>query len=126
LPRAGRRATLSRVPPAAVPVLAMPTEVTLENLPDLQKQADALVGETARGLVVDLGKTMFMSSSGLGMLVKTGMKLRERGGSIALARPMPVIQRLLFAVGLDAVLPAFPTMAEATAHAERGAARPAS
>ena len=106
-------------------MMAFPSEVTLENLPQIQKEAEALIGDSGKGLVVDLAKTMFMSSSGLGLLVKTGMKLRERGGAIVLARPMPVIQRLLFAVGLDAVLPTYATLAEAMAHAERGSPPPA-
>ena len=115
------------MPSTAAPVLALPPEVTLENLPQIQKDVDALVGAGPggpRSLVVDLGRTMFMSSSGLGMLVKTGMRLKERGGAIVLARPLPVIQRLLFAVGLDSVLPTYPTLAEAAAHAERGAPPP--
>jgi anti-sigma B factor antagonist len=110
--------------PSPVPVLVTPPEITLENLPSLEKETVSLVGESGRGLAVDLGKTLFMSSSGLGMLVKTGKRLRERGGAIALARPQPVIQRLLLAVGLERVLPVFPTVAEAQAHASRGAPPP--
>ena len=102
-----------------VPVLAFPQEVTLEVLPQLQRDADRLIGPTGTKLVVDLSDVMFMSSSALGLLVKVGKGLRDRGGAIALARPQPVIQRMLIAVGLDSVLPVFPTVAEAAASVER-------
>jgi anti-anti-sigma factor len=109
------------MPPSPVPILVTPPEITLENLPGLEREVATLVGPAGKALAVDLGKTLFMSSSALGLFVKTGKMLRERGGAIGLARPQPVIQRLLMAVGLDGVLPAFPTVAEAQAHAGRGA-----
>ena len=61
-----------------------------------------------------------MSSAGLGFLVRVGKSLHERGGGIALARPQPPVSRLLRAVGLDEVLPRFPTLDAAAGWVERG------
>jgi anti-anti-sigma factor len=100
---------------AAVPVFALPPDVTTERVDDLEPALAAEVAGSDR-VVVDLGAVVFLCSSGLGMLVKASKRLHERGGGLALARPQPGIARLLRMVGLSAVLPVHPTV-EAAASA---------
>lgn len=100
---------------AAVPVFALPPEVTTEEVEELEP---ALAAELATGgprLVVDLGRVTFQCSSGLGMLVKASKRLHERKGGLALARPQPGIARLLRMVGLAEVLPSYPSVDAAAA-----------
>ena len=107
-------------PSPATAVLAFPEEVHNATLPGLEEQAVAALGEAGDRLVVDLQRTTFLCSGGLGLLVKLGKRLHDRGGALALARPKPPIAKLLRAVGLDALLPSFPGIEAATTHVSRG------
>lgn len=105
-------------PPAPV-VVAWPAEVTTEAVAGLEKETTAALGVGSKALVVDLGRTTFLSSGGLGLLVRTGKQLAEQGGGLAVARPQAAVGRLLRAVGLDAVIPAFGSLDAASAYLAR-------
>lgn len=98
------------------PVVLWPVEVTTEAVAGLEREANSALGASGRALVVDLMRTTFLSSGGLGLLVRTGKALAERGGGLALARPQASVGRLLRAVGLDAVIPSFGSVEAATSH----------
>jgi len=100
-------------PPA---VLLCPVEVTAECLTALEADVERLLGVDGTRLVLDLAQTNFVGSAGLGLFVKLGKRLRERGGGVALARARPAVQRLLRAVGLGQVLPLFTEVELASAH----------
>ena len=102
------------------PILVMPVEVTAATIAGVEKEAVTLLGEGGSRLVIDLGPVTFMSSAGLGLLVRFGKLLNERGGGMALARPKPPVVRLLRAVGLEEVMPRFPTLDAAALWVERG------
>ena len=72
-----------------LPVLALPVEVTPEQVPALDSQVAQVLGGTGLHLLVDLREVVFLSSGGLGFLVKLSKRLHDRGGAIALARPGP-------------------------------------
>jgi anti-anti-sigma factor len=63
--------------------------------------------------VVDLRDVEFVNSSGLGTLVRAGLRLDARQKRFALARPAPSVERAIKLVGLDEVLPLFATVREA-------------
>ena len=84
-------------PPA---VLVCPVEVTAESLTALEADVGRLLGADGTRLVLDLVQTNFLGSAGLGLFVKLGKRLQERGGGVALARARPTVQRLMRAVGL--------------------------
>jgi anti-sigma B factor antagonist len=102
------------------PILVLPIEVTAATVVEVEREAVSLLGDGGSRLVVDLGTTTFMSSAGLGLLVRVGKMLNERGGSMALARPRPPVVKLLRAVGLDEVMPPFPSLDAAAECVERG------
>jgi anti-anti-sigma factor len=101
---------------APVPVVRAPREVTGGNLPDLVVAAAPHVLGTGPGLVVDLSTTEFLSSSGLSELLRLGMDLRDRGARLALAAPSRTVDRMIRVVGLDRVIPVFPTVEAASSH----------
>jgi anti-anti-sigma factor len=106
--------------PAATPlVYAFPPAVTTEAAVAIERELGGLLGPTSTALVIDLGRTRFLSSGGLGLLVRVGKSLAERGGGVAVARAHGPVVRLLRAVGLDAVIPAFGDLDAATAHFAR-------
>jgi anti-anti-sigma factor len=100
----------------STPVWVAPAQMTLESLDACERAAIAAAGAEGVHLVVDLSSAVFVSSGALGMLVRLSMRFHDRGGGLALAAaPLP-IARLLRTVGLERVLPAFPTVAAAAGH----------
>ncbi len=66
-------------------------------------------------VVVDLGKVSFIASVGLRMLV-AGAKARSKlGGKMVMVSPNALTQRILWATGLDQLIPAFKSLDEALA-----------
>jgi anti-anti-sigma factor len=104
------------VEPSAVPVFVPPVDLTTDKIEEIESGATKALGEGAH-LVVDLARTSFVSSGGLGLLVRLAKTANDRGGRLAVARPQPPIVKLLKMVGLDGVLPMFPTVDAAARHA---------
>ncbi len=75
----------------------------------LQKLRD----EGKKNIVVDLGKTKFMNSSGLGMMISALTTMRNAGGDLRLARPADKIKSLLVVTKLITVFKHFDTVEEA-------------
>lgn len=98
-----------------IPVLKPPREFTAATLGvfDAEVAPHGEVGPP--GLVVDLGPVHFISSAGLGHLVHLGHRAGGQGAAIALAGGRRAVVKLIRTVGLDAVMPHFPTVEEATA-----------
>lgn len=93
-----------------------PSEMTTARIAACETDAAGRVGDRGAHLVVDLAPVSFLSSGGLGMFVKLSKRLHERGGALALARPQPAIDRILRMVGLESVLPTFPSVEAAARH----------
>jgi anti-sigma B factor antagonist len=101
---------------AAPLVFPCPAEITSDSLPAMEADVERLLGPEGTRLVLDLQRTTFVGSAGLGLLVRLGKRLHDRGGGLALAAARPPVQRLLRVVGLGQLLPLFPEVEEAAAH----------
>jgi len=99
--------------PPEIPVLAAPASWTADLVPVVEGGVRGLLGDRGTRLVVDLEPTTFLASAGLSALIRLGKRLSDAGGVLALARPRPVVVKLLRAVGLTTVLPAFDGLDEA-------------
>ena len=97
-------------------VVVPPVEITERTLPDFERELLAHLDADVGGIVVDLEPVAFISSSGLGTLVKVGMRLDRRGGCLALARATGPALHTITLLGLDQKLPVFPTVAAAREH----------
>jgi anti-anti-sigma factor len=95
-----------------VAVVRAPREILSEGIPALDEAARA-DGNGGGGVVLDLGGVDFVSSAGLGHLVRVGMDLRDRGARLALACPTKAVEKLLRVVGFDRVMPIFRDVGEA-------------
>lgn len=79
------------------------------------RQALTPPGQSAPHTVADFHDVTFMDSSGINILVAANNAARAHGGSLRLAHtPTPVLD-LLRIVGLDAILPLYPTLEDALA-----------
>ncbi len=67
----------------------------------------------ASHLVIDLADVTFVDSSGLGALIHARNGARERGGSVSLVSPPPMVRRLLGSTRLHDVFHIYDSLAEA-------------
>jgi anti-anti-sigma factor len=64
----------------------------------------AIASESAH-VIIDLSRVDFMSSIGIGILVRAANALRRRGGKIVLLNPQRVVSLVLEATHINAVIP---------------------
>lgn len=109
-------ATLGSMSHPSVPVLTLPTELTDDTVAAFEAGVAEYVAAAGPGMVLDLGGVSFISSAGLGCLVKIGMRLDGKGRRLALARPDPHVEASLRLIGLESKLPMFVSIDQATTH----------
>ncbi|MFJ4526293.1 STAS domain-containing protein [Streptomyces sp. NPDC088810] len=76
-------------------------------------QALTVQDDSAPHTVVDFRDVTFMDSSGINALVAANNTAQTRGGWLRLARTPTRVAGLLRIVGLDAILPLYPTLDDA-------------
>ena len=105
LDEAGGRVEVSRYPfdPQAVPI----------DLNDILQEGFA---RGKRRVILDMGDIPWINSKGLGTLVMLFHAVRNQGGALVLARPVPEVVKLIETASLDKVFPIFGTVPEAKEH----------
>ena len=108
-----------------VPVVVAPEEIDASNTGWLH----AVLWEAAdrgRGtFVVDMTRTQFCDSGGLGVLVRAHNRALADGGELRLVRPTSAsVLTVLTFTGIDQVIPSFPSLYEAVVPAPATAPRP--
>ena len=97
-----------------VAVLSVAGEIDLATAPALEDAlAEVLAGDPP-ALVVDLSEVLFLSSTGLRLLVATHEKVRG-SAQFAVVADGPATSRPIQLTGLDELFPPYPTLAEALA-----------
>lgn len=76
--------------------------------------SDTVAGGVTR-LVVDLGETHFLDSSGLGALIAGLKTTRQAGGDLRIARPNEQVQLVLELTQMNTVLRPYPSVEAALA-----------
>jgi anti-sigma B factor antagonist len=95
-------------------ILDVKGEIDLSTAPRLRERIVELVEGGSYNIVVNLSDVPFMDSTGLGVLVGSLKRVRERDGTLALAGVARPVQRVLSLTGMDKVFPIHPTVDEAT------------
>ncbi len=67
-------------------------------------------------VILDLGNIPWMNSKGLGTLVMLFHAVKDNGGTLVLAKPVPEVAKLIETAHLEAVFQIFPSVAEAREH----------
>ena len=78
-------------------------DLDCHTAPQLRSALLALVEKGTREVTLDLGRTQFMDSTGLSVLVGGLKRFRESGGNMVLKAPTPAALRLFEITGLQAV-----------------------
>ena len=101
--------------PRGIVVVGVEGQLIVGNRQELKaKVLDALEGG-ARKFVIDFGRTGYIDSSGLGVLVSLSKKIREQGGELRLAGLNEDLQTLFELTKLDTLFAISKTSAEALA-----------
>ena len=100
----------------AIPIVQPPGELTDETVAGFEALMVEHLRAEGPGVVIDLLEVSFISSAGLGCLVKFGMRLDGRGRRLALARPDPNVEKSVRLIRLESKLPMFPSVSEAAGH----------
>lgn len=87
--------------------------LTMASARQLTDAVTSLVDAGTTHVVVDLGETTFLDSSGLGALIAGLKRCRQGGGDLRLARPTEQVTAVLSLTNLDRVLTPRPSVAEA-------------
>jgi anti-sigma B factor antagonist len=99
--------------PAGVAVLCPVGRLDLLTAAALRARVVQAVDAGHQRLVIDLGQTTFIDSSGLGALIGALKVTRSGGGDLRLARPNEQARLALRLTTLDRVLRLFPTVDQA-------------
>ena len=84
--------------------LAIEGELDIGTAPEFRTTIGTLLGAGCRHLVLDLSRTSFMDSSGLGALLWAANRLRGAGGELVAERPSAAVARTLRITGVDRLL----------------------
>jgi anti-sigma B factor antagonist len=105
---------LTRFDRDGVAVLVPEGDLDLAAVPKLKEELEQSI-QGAQHTVVDLSRTTFLDSSGIGALVSAGSQAREAGGSLRLAAPRDEVLRVLDLTQVNTVLATYATLDEAIA-----------
>jgi anti-anti-sigma factor len=97
-----------------VPVVTAPEEIDVSNADWLQAVLLEAAGRGRARFVVDMTRTQFCASAGVGVLVRAHTRALAEGGQVRLVMPVSAPVRRVFALtGIDQVIPNFPRLDEA-------------
>ena len=87
-------------------VLRLAGELDLATADVLRERVGALSATRSgvRRLTLDLGGLEFLDVAGLGALLEAGRRMTERGASVSLRRPRPMVLRMLSLLSLEGAL----------------------
>jgi anti-anti-sigma factor len=105
-----------------VPVVAAPGEIDVSNADWLRAALLAAAGQGQGTFVVDMSRTTFCNSAGLGVLVQAHKRAVAQGGELRLVLPASASAlRVLTLTGIDLLIPSFDSLDQALAQAPAAA-----
>ena len=96
-----------------VAVLALPAEVGVSSADQLRDELLALIQQGVTALIVDLSETTFCDSAALGALITAHSRAAETAAELRLVAAQPTVLRVMTIVGVDRLIPVYPTVAAA-------------
>ncbi|GAA0317410.1 anti-sigma factor antagonist BldG [Actinoallomurus spadix] len=94
-------------------VVAIGGEIDVQTAGRLRADLLGLIEAGHINLVADFDAVRFCDAAGLGALVAVGNRLRDKGGTLRLARVRPAQRRILRITRLDELFPTYDTVDEA-------------
>ena len=94
-------------------VLGLSGRMDIDGTGEVDLKLNAVTAEDHGSVIGDLTGITFMSSIGIGALVRVAKAVRRRGGNMVLCGAQPVVKLALEKTGIPSLIPMFDTMAEA-------------
>ncbi|MEV6839743.1 STAS domain-containing protein [Streptomyces sp. NPDC051133] len=91
-------------------VARLPAEVDYDNASDVAAQCTDLANQDCSTLVLDASEVKYLDSSGISMIITLSRVLDDRAGTLRLAALSDHYQQVWRILGLDTLLPVFPTV----------------
>lgn len=105
-------------------ILSIRGEVDLANAASLRTELTSAFGTGTRLIVVDLTDLRYIDSSGINVLLDTHRAFAKDGSAIVLVVGSSMIQRTLKIVGLEELIPMYPTVETAVENLHHGKSAP--
>ena len=99
-----------RVRHADTTVVRLPTEVDYGNASEISAQCEDLIEEGCATLVLDASEVQYLDSSGVSLIIRLSCALGNHAGTLRLAALSDQYQQVWRLLGLDTLLPVFPTV----------------
>lgn len=103
-------------------VVAVPVEIDVANADEVRHGLLAAVSLGAAVLVIDMSKTTFCDSAGVHGIIAAHKQAAATGTQLRLVAP--AVQRILTLIGIDQLIPIYPTLEAALAGAPAAEASP--
>jgi len=100
-------------------VISLPEEVDVTNSDDIREELLAVVNRGAEVMIVDMSKTTFCDSSGVGALVRAFRRATSSRTKMRLVVTGPAVQRVLTLTGVDRLIECYPTVPAALGSSKR-------
>ena len=94
-------------------VLKLTGRMDIEGTDEVNLKLNVATAEDGVLLIVDLSDVDFMSSIGIGALVRVANAARRRGGNLVLLDPQPVVRLVLEKTRINEVIPICSSIDEA-------------
>jgi anti-sigma B factor antagonist len=112
--------TIAQQEQGSPPVIAVNGDLDLATAPELVGLGTSLIEAGATDVIVDAQGLAFCDSSGLSAFVQIANRLGTDSGRLAIARPNPMVRRVLEMSGLIDAFVVTDTVADAVAALEKG------
>jgi anti-sigma B factor antagonist len=96
-------------------VVALPAEIDMSNAGRAGQQLGSAVTPGVRTVIADMTATTFCDSSGISMLVRACKQAAASRTQLRLVVPSMTVLRALTLVGMDDLLPIYPSLSQALA-----------
>jgi anti-sigma B factor antagonist len=101
-------------------VVALPAEIDITNTRQVGGELLSAVGSGASAVIADLTATTYCDSSGVGELVRAQRQAAANQVELALVVPSETVLRVFTVLGLDQLMPIYPSLAAALGSAGLG------
>jgi anti-sigma B factor antagonist len=98
-------------------IIALPAEIDMANADRVGQQLGSAFNPAVRTVIADMTDTTFCDSSGISMLVRTNKQAVANKTKLRLVVPSTTVLRVLRLVGMDNLLPIYPSLSQALAAA---------
>lgn len=96
-----------------VNLLGLSGQIDADTFPKLQRELEGLGNQAQPSVVLDFAALDYISSAGLGVLIKMTREFREKGGDIRFAALPPKIESITDLLGFSQVIRIFPKVDDA-------------